>query len=81
MPLPPRAIASNACWPQANVRVNGDRPRDLQVRDERFFARVLFQLPLHTVGATVHARMPTRGSRATSSQTRCGHRRRGLPLR
>ena len=43
MPLPPVRHRIERLLAQADVRVDGERPWDLQLRDERFFARVLLQ--------------------------------------
>ena len=43
MPLPPVRHRIERLLAQADVLVDGDRPWDLQLRDERFFARVLLQ--------------------------------------
>ena len=43
MPLPPVRHRIERLLAQADVRVDGDRPCDLQLRDERFFARALLQ--------------------------------------
>ena len=43
MPLPPVRHRIERLLAHADVRVDGNRPWDLQLRDERFFARVLLQ--------------------------------------
>ena len=43
MPLPPVRHRIERLLAHADVRVDGDRPWDLQLRDERFFARALLQ--------------------------------------